>query len=89
MKWGSALKFFYEKTIIGNLTKISGNKYLNWRFYLNSVTEFEYYQNTFNLVHTYLASELFNLTVSPANSSLVFNREVLIDCKFYKLLFFI
>ena len=80
MKWGSSLIFHYiYRSIIGNLTKISPNKYTNYRFYLNSITEFEYYQNFFPLVHRYLASELFNLTVTPANSSISFSREVLID----------
>lgn len=51
MIWGSRLTFVYKSTIIGNLTKISGNKYINWRFYFNSITEFEYYQNSFSLVH--------------------------------------
>ena len=82
MKWGSALTFLYFTTITGNLTKISTNKYTNWRFFLNSITEFEYYQNFFPLVHKYSSSELFNLTVTPVNSSISFSREVPIDCKF-------
>jgi hypothetical protein len=83
MKWGSSLTFYYiYRFITGNLTKISPNKYTNYRFYMNSITEFEYYQNFFQLVHRYSASDLFNLTVTPSNSSISFSREVLIDRKF-------
>ncbi len=86
MKWGSYLTFLYFTTITGNLTKISSNKYTNYRFYFNSITEFEYYQNSFPLVHKYSTSELFNLSVTPANSSISFSREVLIDRKFFVIL---
>ncbi len=83
MKWGSSLTFYYiYRFITGNLTKISPNKYTNYRFYMNSITEFEYYQNFFQLVHRYSASDLFNLTVTPSNTSISFSREVLIDRKF-------
>ncbi len=84
MKMGSSLVFYYiYQTMTGNLTKISTNKYTNYRFYINTITEFEYYQNFFPIVHQYSSSELFNLTVTPVNSSIVFPREVNIDRKFF------
>jgi hypothetical protein len=84
MKWGSDLISYYDTTIKGNLTNISGIKYVNYNFYLNSITTLEYYQNIFQFVHIYLDSFLYNLTVSPINSSVspVFSTEVLIDRKY-------
>ena len=84
MKWGSGLISYYDTTIKWNLTNISGIKYVNYNFYLNSITTLEYYQNIFQFVHIYLDSFLYNLTVSPINSSVspVFSTEVLIDRKY-------
>ena len=83
MKMGTSLVFYYTyRSITGNLTKISTNKYTNYRFYINSITEFEYYQNFFSLVHQYSTSEFFNLTVSSNSSPVSFPREVTIDRKF-------
>lgn len=82
MKWGANFTGFYETMMIGSLANISGIKYVNHRFYLNAITTFEYYQNRFSFIHLYDAAYLFNLTVSPLNSTLVFSRKVLIDRKF-------
>ncbi len=83
MKWGSNLVNYFETAIIGNLTNISGIKYVNYRFYLNSLTEFEYYQNSFNFVHLYEDSFLFNLSVSTLSlPPITFYRSVLIDRKY-------
>lgn len=82
MKFGSNLINYYEATIKGNLTNISGIKYVNYRFYLNALTTLEYYQNSFDFVHLYDGAFLYNLTVSPVGSSLIFARKVLIDRKY-------
>ena len=83
MKWGTNLTSYYDTQINGNLTNISGIKYNNYRFYLNVLTELQYYQNSFNFVHVYDESFLFNLSAYPvsAASPAYFNRQVLIDRK--------
>ena len=87
MKWGNNLVNYFETQITGNLANISGIKYVNYRFYLNALTGLEYYQNSFNFVHLYEDSFLFNLSVNPVGSSLYFNRPVLIDRKRFLVFF--
>jgi len=84
MKWGINLTSYYDTQINGNLTNISGIKYINYRFYLNVITQLEYYQNSFNFVHLYDESFLFNVSAYPlsAASPVYFNRKVLIDRKY-------
>ena len=84
MKFGFNLINYYEETIIGNLTNISGIKYVNYRFYINALTTLEYYKNSFSFVHLYDSALLYNLTVAPVGSTFVFPRKVLIDRKYLK-----
>lgn len=57
-------------------------EFLNWRFYLNPITNYTTYQTIFNLIHSYSNIGIYTLTLNFTSSNLLYQQTVNItDCK--------
>lgn len=64
-------------------------EYLNWRFYLNALTNFTIYETKLNIVHSYNKIGVYTLSLNFPSSNKTFEQLVNItDCKFYFFLLF-
>ena len=63
-----------------NLSKL--NKTNNWRFFLNPITNYTSYENSFTIVHTYNNIGVYNISIMFPSSNQVFQQIVNVtDCK--------
>lgn len=61
-------------------TKLS--EFLNWRFYLNPITNYTTYQTSFNLVHSYSSIGIYTLRLNFTSSNQLYEQIINItDCK--------
>lgn len=59
-------------------------EFLNWRFYLNPITNYTTYQTIFNIIHSYSNIGIYTLTLNFTSSNQLYQQIVNItDCNFY------
>lgn len=58
------------------------NEFSNWRFYLSAINGFSSYQTNINIVHQYLNTGLYTISISFLSSDQLFQQLINItDCK--------
>lgn len=70
-----------------NIYEINTN--INWRFYINPLTNFTLYENSFTLVHSYDFIGLYNITLNFMSSNKILVQTINItDCNILRFFVF-